>query len=140
MTRRYRELRSEANARRLARQREREGQGAKAPPKAARLAGKATPAPPESATLPDPDHIPADASIEQINRWISQAESAANQAEMDGNAQALAQALRVCASLAETRRKAAPRDTTDPNELPDMVRLSDEVAARLHKMIEQAAQ
>lgn len=84
-----------------------------------------------------PDAIPEGTDLETLDRWLKTAERMGELAESDGDLSALAAAGRLSASLLEAKRKATPPRAPDPNENPDLRKLGAEVAARLHKMIEQ---
>lgn len=96
-------------------------------------------APPvEAAPLPpSADDIPEGASLEMLDRWLATAKRMGEIAESEGDLDALATAGRLSVSLLEAKRKATPPTRPDPNDNPDMVKLGGEVAARLHKMIDQ---
>lgn len=85
----------------------------------------------------DLDAVPAETGLAQIDYWLSIAEKNARLAEAEGESETLVKMVRFAVMLLEAKRKATPIPTPDPNENPDMVRLAEEVAARLHRMVEQ---
>ncbi len=96
----------------------------------------AAPAAPEAV----PDEVPDDASLAQVNKWIAKVEAAAQGAEDDEDYRSFAALTAKLVTLLEHRRKVTPPPAVDPNANPDMVKLAEDVRARLHRMIDAVAE
>jgi hypothetical protein len=101
----------------------------------------------EAATMPPPvilepdlpqtpEEIPEGASLADYDRWIARSERMADDAEVEGDLKAVANAGRLVGFFMAERRKAAPKPTPDPNEHPDMVALGAQVEERFLKMVD----
>ncbi len=95
------------------------------------------PAAPLEPDLPSrPEDIPANASLADYDRWIKRAEKMADDAEVEGDLKAIANAGRLVGFFMAERRKATPPTVEDPNASPDMVALGAQVEERLLKMVD----
>ncbi len=117
--------------------RQREARGSRGKAKVAPAARKAKGK--DTTPLPTPDAIPANVATTTLDAWIAKAERAASKAERKGDLSALGAMGRLTAALVEARRKNTPPPVHDPNDDPDMRALGEEVAARLHKLVDQVA-
>ena len=79
--------------------------------------------------------IGPEASLAQIQRWISRIEQRAREAEVECDDDAYATYARLIVSLLEAQRKLTPDPVQDPNDAPDMVRLGKEVVERFDEMV-----
>jgi len=86
--------------------------------------------------LPKGDAIPADASLDQIERWIRRADTMGKAAFARGDLEGMGKMGRLSAALMEAKRKATPDAKEDPNDSPDMRKLGEEVEARFLKYID----
>lgn len=84
-----------------------------------------------------PEEIPEGTDIDTFDRWIATAEKLAKQAEADKNFVELGKAGRLVVMLLDAKRKATPPQAPDPNENPDLKALAEDVAKRLHNLVDQ---
>lgn len=84
-----------------------------------------------------PDNIPDGADSATIDQIAEMAQRMAAVAEAEGDLSALGAAGRLLIAAQEAKRKAKPPERADPNDNPDMKKLAADVAARLHRMIDQ---
>lgn len=95
-----------------------------------------------AATEPEPDlpqrpeDIPEGSCAEDYDRWIARAEKMADDADVDGDLKAIANAGRLVGFFMSEKRKATPKAKEDPNDAPDMVALGAQVEERFLKMID----
>ena len=90
----------------------------------------------EPALPQTPEEIPEGASLADYDRWIVRAERMADDAEVDGDLKAIANAGRLVGFFMAEKRKATPKPVADPNEHPDYVALGAQVEERFLKMID----
>ena len=94
------------------------------------------PAPIEPDLPRSAEDIPENASLADYDRWIARAEKMADDADVDGDLKAIANAGRLVGFFMAERRKATPEAKEDPNDQPDMIALGADVERRLLKMID----
>lgn len=91
---------------------------------------------PEPDLPKSPEEIPATATLADYDRWIARSEKMADDAEVEGDLKAIANAGRLVGFFMAEKRKAAPEPVPDPNASPDMVALGAQVEERFLKMID----
>ena len=83
-----------------------------------------------------PVDVPPDASLEQIEWWLSLVRRHVETAEQACNVAAIASLSARATALLEAKRKATPEPPPDPNANPDMIRLGEQVEARLFRLVD----
>lgn len=83
-----------------------------------------------------PAAVPPDASLEQIEWWLQCARNDYETAKEAGNLAAQASFQARAVALLEAKRKATPEPEPDPNRNPDMIRLGEQVEARLLRLVD----
>jgi hypothetical protein len=83
-----------------------------------------------------PDSPPADASDDDVTRWMARLETAANKAEADGNLGALASLGAKFTALKALKHKHAPLPVARPEDNPDYKALAAMGRERLLKLVE----
>lgn len=103
---------------------------------------KPTPASPPSPPVDEPapalDVIPDDADIATLEALQRKYEAMSKTAEADGNLQLFIALQRLIRDVLDRKRKWQPPPVEKPEDNPDMVRLGEEVAERLHKLVDDA--
>ena len=89
----------------------------------------------------DPDlELPADTTLESIDRLLRVAEERAKLAESDEDPENHIKYVRLSAQLLEARRKMLPVPKVDPNDHPDMVEAAARVRKRWHDLADRLMQ
>lgn len=106
--------------------------------RAASAAAAGQPPPAGAAALPEPEGVPANAHVDDLNGWLQIAEGEAKKARERGDIETLAKMVRLATTILDQRRKAMPPPRRDPDEQPDMIAGARRAREALHKLIDSA--